>query len=492
MIGLRGFVLAVVAVAPVLFGRCADAADASADWRPTVRWRGFNLLSHFGRGGRGFPPEFPEADFVFLETNGFNFARLPLDYRFWTKDGRWDEIDDARLGAIDRAIACGRKHGVHVQLAFHRAPGYTVTKPRETKDLLSDPEALAVCAKHWAHLARRYRGIPNEDLSFNLFNEPPQTPGTNYARVARALIRAIRAEDPSRFIISDGIDWGSRPCREIVGLRGVGQAARGYQPMRVTHYRCRWLDANTPWDWPVWPMRVHDPVGVLASHFGNEPLVIADPPAGATARIRFGTVNGKVTVGASADGRPIGELTLDPSAAGALWTNRTYVAEWKSWRGRYEGTLDVRIPDGAKEFGVSLIAGDWAQVCAVEFLSGGCSAALAVTPRWQEPSDFGQRFLGWTRGFASQVTHPKPRYADPGMEWLYVNSLRPWDELAKTGTFVMVGEAGFAGNLRLAEDNLQLWKERNWGWALWDLGYVRDPKTGKVTDPALMDLIRRY
>ena len=152
----------------------------------------------------------------------------------------------------------------------------------------------------------------------------------------------------------------------------------------------------------------------------------------------------------------------------------------------------MRIPGGAKEFGVTLIAGDWAQVSAVEFLSDGRSAALAVTPRWQEPSDFGQRFLGWTRGFASQTAHPKPRYADPGMEWLYVNAFRAWDAIERAGEFVMVGEAGFAGNLHLAEDNLRLWKERNWGWALWDLGYVRDPKTGKVTDPALMDLIRRY
>ena len=105
---------------------------------------------------------------------GFNFVRLPMDYRFWIKDGDWEQFDEATLQEIDQAVAWGGKYGIHVAINFHRAPGYTVASPPEKTSLWTDPETQRVCAKHWAMFARRYRGIPMQRLSFNLMNEPAQ------------------------------------------------------------------------------------------------------------------------------------------------------------------------------------------------------------------------------------------------------------------------------------------------------------------------------
>ena len=61
--------------------------DEVKDGRPSVRWRGFNLLEMFIMGNDRTPKEFREEDFQIIRDWGFNFVRLPMDYRYWIKDG---------------------------------------------------------------------------------------------------------------------------------------------------------------------------------------------------------------------------------------------------------------------------------------------------------------------------------------------------------------------------------------------------------------------
>ena len=204
--------------ATVLFTVCAAAtvaaeqSPAQHQWLPATpeklpRWRGFNLLEKFYRSGERKP--FLEEDFRLISKLGFNFVRLPMDYRLWIKNDNWEEFDEATLLEIDQAVAWGAKYGIHVLINFHRAPGYTVARPPEKTSLWTDPTTQSVCAKHWAMFARRYRGIPSERLSFNLMNEPAQVESKAYVAVVRTLVDAIRGEDPDRLIIADGLQWGN-------------------------------------------------------------------------------------------------------------------------------------------------------------------------------------------------------------------------------------------------------------------------------------------
>ena len=113
-------------------------------WRKLPRWRGFNLLEKFnGRNQR-----FVEDDFRMISDLGFNFVRLPMDYRMWITDGDWRKFDEKTLREIDEAIEWGQKYGIHTMVNFHRAPGYTVAKPQEEKLVWESEEALDVCALH--------------------------------------------------------------------------------------------------------------------------------------------------------------------------------------------------------------------------------------------------------------------------------------------------------------------------------------------------------
>jgi endoglucanase len=221
--------------------------EASASKLPP--WRGFNLLNMFN--GENQP--FAERDFEWIAELGCNFVRLPMDYRAWIEDGDWTRFREATLRQIDHAVDLGTRHGIHVCLNFHRAPGYTVAKPPEERSLWSDDEALRVCGLHWAHFAGRYKGIANRQLSFDLFNEPPKLEPQTYRRVVGGVCDAIRQKDAGRLIICDGRDWGNTAPTELAGL-GVAAATRGYAPMHISHYRANWIDGADQWPEPTWPI----------------------------------------------------------------------------------------------------------------------------------------------------------------------------------------------------------------------------------------------
>ena len=222
------------------------------------RWRGFNLLEMFTTRSTG---EWREDDFRWMAGWGFDFVRLPMCYTLWVEGDDPFRIAESGLGKIDRAVRLGEQCGIHVCLNFHRAPGYSVNRERvEPFDLWKDADALEAFCLHWSRLARRYVGIPSEKLSFNLVNEP-RTPSDDgmtrddHRRVVAAATRAIRAEDPGRLVLADGLGWGTMACPELAEL-GIAQSCRAYAPLGISHYKAHWAGGE---DLPVptWPGALH-------------------------------------------------------------------------------------------------------------------------------------------------------------------------------------------------------------------------------------------
>ena len=498
--------------------KLAEAAlNPVATWRPSVRWRGFNLLEMFIKGGPDSKPkEFREEDFQMIRDWGFNFVRLPMDYRFWIKDGDWEQFDESALQVIDRAIALGRKYGIHVHLCMHRAPGYTVARPQEGTDLFTDPETQRVAAKHWAMFARRYRGIPNEQLSFNLFNEPPAVPDEVYGHVGKILIEAIRREDPTRFILADGLSYGRHPVQSLMNLPGVGLSTRGYTPMSVSHYLASWV--GTPRAKPVWPLRLDAPSGILAGPGKPDmrtPFVVSNLPP-CTVSVTYGRVSGRVKVRCAADGRTVAEEVFTPAQDAPNWEDVSWYPQWRIFQGTYTGTTVLPLPQGAKELSFEVVEGDWMNLgtVAVSSPDGAKKAEISVGSEWGKPANFVQAFQGFDAAapFATVAAAdaPKPRYDNPGMEYLYRKQLGDWDEPCAKGLFAMAGEFGcycytpHALVLNWLEDYLRLWKERGMGWAMWELrgacGILDSGRKdvdyedyrGHKLDRKMLELLQRY
>ncbi len=260
------------------------------------RWRGFNLLEMFvwepGREqiAAGDAADFRESDFLHIRDFGFDFVRIPMDYRFWTQresaTGAWTYHEPA-LRRIDRLVALGRQYGLHVSLNFHHAPGYCVNVPQSEWTLWTEPAAQGMFAAQWNMFAQRYREVPSELLSFDLLNEPPEVSAlggltngmtrANHERVIRAAVAAIRMADPQRRVMANGISYGNEPVEEIVDLAHletgwVGQSCRAYLPFDVSHYQAPWVK----YDFPLtarWPGAEHFgtmfDVAKLESHYGK-------------------------------------------------------------------------------------------------------------------------------------------------------------------------------------------------------------------------------
>jgi endoglucanase len=229
---------------------------------PLPRWRGFNLLEKFTADDSSKSvtfnrrnPTFQETDFQWIADWGFDFVRLPMSYRCWSSPERWMELDEVVLAQVDDAVELGVRHGIHVSLNLHRAPGYCVNPPAEPRSLWRDADALAASCHHWRTFARRYAGIPSERLSFDLLNEPPAPceamTRVEHEHVIRELTAAIRDESPDRLIIADGLSWGNDPIPELVDL-GVAQSCRAYLPMGISHYKAPWVGGEK-FPLPQWP-----------------------------------------------------------------------------------------------------------------------------------------------------------------------------------------------------------------------------------------------
>ncbi|MBN2613646.1 MAG: cellulase family glycosylhydrolase [Bacteroidales bacterium] len=254
------------------------------------RYKGFNLLDFFS------PFENPnqkgnittEEDLKWLAGWGFDFVRIPMAYprylnadfsRNITPDDVY-KLDERKLEQVDNLVYMAHKHGLHVSLNLHRAPGYCINAGfHEPYNLWKDAEAQEAFYFHWGMWAKRYKDISSRLISFDLLNEPTMredmndqyskhtpVPGGLYREIARKVAEAIRSANPGHFIIADGNNVGNDIIPEIEDLN-IAQSCRGYFPHYVSHYKAPWVfkDPSQAPE-PVWPGTINN------QQFGREQL----------------------------------------------------------------------------------------------------------------------------------------------------------------------------------------------------------------------------
>ncbi len=241
------------------------------------RWRGFNLLDFFTPNRPQRPGAYgsTDDDFRWMVDWGFDFVRLPMAYPRYV---RYDaskpitpeevlDFDDRVIDEIQELVERANRHGLHVSLDLHRAPGYCVNAGfEEPYNLWKDEAAQKAFVAHWSMWAERFKAVSKDKISFDLVNEPSMredmndqhskrsaVPGEIYRKVAKETAEAIRRFNPDRIVIADGNDVGSSIIPEITDL-DIAQSCRGYYPHYISHYRAPWVfkDPDSA-PRPVWP-----------------------------------------------------------------------------------------------------------------------------------------------------------------------------------------------------------------------------------------------
>ncbi|WP_346864355.1 cellulase family glycosylhydrolase [uncultured Draconibacterium sp.] len=239
------------------------------------QWRGFNLLDYFTAKGGNSANGSTEEDFKWMADWGFDFVRIPMAYpRYVEFDSSKDitpediyNINEREVDRVNDLVDKANKHGLHVSLNLHRAPGFCVNAGfNEPYNLWEDKEAQEAFYFHWGMWAKRFASYSNKQISFDLVNEPctrenmndqfsrrGPIPGKLYREVAKTAAERIRSHNPNHLVVADGNNVGSDVIPEIFDLE-IGQSCRGYYPHYVSHYRAPWVYEN-PDDalMPVWP-----------------------------------------------------------------------------------------------------------------------------------------------------------------------------------------------------------------------------------------------
>ena len=458
--------------------------------RLPASWRGFNLMELFDRPtpqGR-----YGEHHFEMISDWGFNFVRIPMDFRTWLIQGNalhsggdWnmalrDEIFDRILAGeydmvfrqdtldiIDNFIAWGQEYQVHVQLNFHRAPGYTVAVPGEPTTLWTCTRTQDVFAAMWAFFARRYYDIPSKYLSFNLVNEPPHNiTEAAYAPVMIKAADAIWNYSPDRLIVTDGF---ADPMTPSTVLRdhgiGMGQAFRGYQPWGLSHYGATWVwtvPSRAPA--PTWPnIEINN---VLLSPRGGDPVIFDiefDFAEAYFLDVNVHQVNQPSTLVVTADGVEVFRHFFNTNDRNSPdWTD----IYWGGQRYHFMSGLYYRalIPAGTSRVTIEVVAGDWIVINDLRFTSVDGGHRFNVTPNfhwWGRPITPGPIRLDENGLITREVAR----------EFLE-GTIQHWIDFSAGG---MVGELGSLNRtphyatLRWMMDSIEMYNNFEMGWALWNL-----------------------
>ena len=503
-----------------------DYGGAAADWKPTQVPYGFNLQGMRMAGPHvGYDPRW----FKWMKEWGFNFVRLPLDYRCWVKDRssvNREIIDEKGLEPLDAGLAAARENGITAMINLHRIPGEYSVKVRDPEpgNIYTDPDCLRAAVMHWTLLAKRYRPIPREALYFNLINEPDSRSGTmeQYAYVCRVLTAAIRKVDPTRFVVADGLGFGSYPVPGLYDVPGVGQATRGYYPSAFTHFG---MDAQvspdkdrTPDLAPTWPPARDFPDGRLGGprwKDWHDPFTVENAPAG-DYKLALGMVSGPVKIVVATNGAPCATFALEPKADGD-WQNLSRYRGVGTLRGEYRRTLDFALPMAVKMLSIGVREGDWAMPRLILVRGAdGRQTRLEFGGNWKTMKNvrWNRRFAGWDAAVplpANEGPGAPGRYRDEGMDAIAGGFIEEWREPLAKGVWCMVGEFGCANHvahadaLRFIESDLKVFRRLGLGWACWGFigsrfGILNSQRAdvayedwqGAKLDRKMLELLRGY
>ena len=490
---------------------CAILAvfSASASVRTVTKtgnhWRGFNLEGYALQGA--FSGTIDPQDMVWMRELGFNFVRVMVDYHYLAREDDWTKPDPDKFGFLDKALEDARRNALHVNLCLSIPPGVDYKVTRSKARLFSDPQAQQALYDYWHCIAERYRHIPNDDLSFNLFNEPNSDPrGDAYARLIARCAEMLDKVNPGRLLVVDGLESGRRPELGALGLKNVAQSLHAYEPMCISHYCASWVSGSEDLrpEWP--PMPVVSPIcGDRKPVAARGAITIRNVPA-STLTIRPNLVNRAGELVVRADGRELFRRLYVP-APGADWTNLVARTNGE-WAGRPVRPIVVDVP-ACERLEVGLGRGDWVDIGCLTVAADGKRAE--IRPEFDFPRSQLPRRDVWFCGFEGRtVARDETGRPYAAADFLQEYVFSQWDKVLAAGQPVMVGEFGFfnktphALGLAWLEDNLREWKKRNMGWALWNFrgpfGLIDSGRKdveyvdfhGHKLDRKMLELLQRY
>ncbi len=437
-------------------------------------WNGTALDNMTYKNGAHHTGSFySNEDFIMLNDLGFDFTRifitreLLLDY----SDKNNIKVSQTYLQNLDAAVGWAAENGVHICICLYDLPGFAGAS--FDIDGYTDPTLLDNAAKVYQMLARRYKNIPNNILSFNLFNEPwglTLDDEDIYVNAVRSVLSAIRKESPDRLIFVDGLDGSHIPIYSLVEDK-VAQAFHIYDPDHFIYGSaaaggfCSSKDAwyvNKIWPLPYVNGWLRDPFMYIKLQ--------GDFPKGTKLELLVSNNFAKGTIKLLADDINVTSVSIqeNESKNGKVYSMGELKNKVSELKLQWDGL------DGVQIEGIALIYPEKSKTGVRYLGNDGTDKVL-----YNKIVTIGCIPYG-TNGNSTIIIAADGTYTNPSQQELaydasYLASrLDPWIEFSKkTGVGIMLQEWGVneyhskKSTLAYIKDMLSLLKENNIAWNLW-------------------------
>jgi endoglucanase len=228
--------------------RSQGSAGSLSRARPTVQVsfggpalrRGMNLGNALDAPKEGeWGVVLDATDFVSIKQAGFDHVRLPVRFSSHAASAPPYAIDESFLERVDWAVDQAALNGLAIIVDLHHY-----------KEMMDAPdEQRPRFVGLWKQIAERYRNRP-PSVAFELLNEPSdKLTADKWNDILADALRVVRASNPSRTIIVEGVFWASahnlrftlRVPPDDPNLVG---SFHMYQPMVFTHQGAHWMSAE--------------------------------------------------------------------------------------------------------------------------------------------------------------------------------------------------------------------------------------------------------
>jgi len=472
--------------------------------------RGFNLMSKI-LVGEWVNGDADEWAFKFMTEEGFNFARIPMEVQQLYTDAKFTVWNNDALLEIDRIIALGQKYNVHILLDLHTLPGIRPGGIEASDSEFNSDERLAIWKDIFYVISRRYKDVPSNDLSYNLINEPYQIASEDYMDNISQVRSIIREVDTTKYLFIDPNNWSGAPLYELLSFDDPYLVATPhfYQPFLVTHYLAEWVDGADLYPEPEYPSI--DFNGFLYGNYHPElqqPLLIqGNFSKGTTLTLRVNEISDFVDLQVTSDKESLYRQSFQTNDDTSLWKEVRFSSDWNIYQNVYDKDITMTLTQDASSLQLELLSGDWLNLSSITLNS----------PQWENPLVIETRSLDWgvpTGNLSITDTGTIDFDATQRVvnkEFLFEESFKQWTIFTKqTRIPVVACEFGVYNktshdiSLRVIEDNLALFKENNFGFALWNLSgsfgifdsdradVEYEQYEGHQLDRKMLELLKKY
>lgn len=421
---------------------------------------------------------YSEEDFSILNDLGFDFTRLFISHELLLdySDNNNIKVSQTQLQNLDAAVGWAAENGVHICICLYDLPGFAGA----SFDIAgyTDPTLLVKATKVYQMLARRYKNIPNNLLSFNLFNEPwglTLEDEDIYVKAVRTVLSAIREESPDRLVFVDGLDGSHIPVYSLVEDK-VAQAFHMYDPDHFIYgsagfggfgnSRDAWY-VNKIWPLPYANGWLRDPSMYLKLQ--------GDFPKGMKVELLISNNGIKGNINLLADDAKVASISIkaNESENGKVYSLGELKNKAPELTIQWDGVGGVPI-DGVQIEGIALIYPEKSKT-GIRYLGNDGTdkilynkiVTIGCIPYGTDGNS--------TITIADDGTYTNPSQPKLTYDSSYIASrLEPWIEFSKkTGVGIMLQEWGVneyhskKSTLAYMKDTLSLLKENNFAWNLW-------------------------